>query len=167
MNDATSATYDVNSPVTPLDSGVRRIGQPVCEHPPGQVRCFLIDGKYPLVNTPARWQVREDKSFYIPDMLDERHPPNMEIFKAASDHAVHLTEAELLVADAMHLVRMMSTALGQEGDRRAEQTDAACKVIERKLSKAYNRIDKHDRRHINLFLAYFDLRGYPEGGESG
>lgn len=38
------------------------------------------------------------------------------------------------------------------------QTEAACNVIEKKLSKAYNRIDKHDRRHTNLFLAYVDLR---------
>ena len=28
------------------------------------------------------------------------------------------------------------------------QTEAACNVIEKKLSKAYNRIDKHDRRHM-------------------
>ena len=167
MNDATSATYEVNSPEMPLDSVVCRIGPPTREHSPGQMQSLLRDGRYPLVNTPARWQVREDKSFYIPDMLDERNPPNMEIFKAASDHAVHLTEAELLVADAMQLVRMMSTALGQEGDRRAEQTDAACKVVERKLSKAYNRIDKHERRHINLFLAYFNLRGNLKGGEFG
>ena len=158
MNNATSGTYEANSPEIPLDIVVGRIGPPTREHSPGQVQSLLRDGRYPLVNTPARWQAREDKSFYIPDMLDERNPPNMEIFKAASDHAVHLTEAEALVADAMHLVRMMSTALGQEGDRRAEQTDAACKVIEQRLSNAYNRIDKHDRRHINLFLAYFHLK---------
>lgn len=158
MNNATSATYDTNSLDTPANSVLGRISQPTREHSPGQVRCFLSGGKYPPVNTPAKWQVREDKSFYVPDMLDERNPPNMEVFKAASDHAVHLTEAELLVADAMQLVRMMSTALGQEGDRRAEQTEAACKVIERKLSKAYNRIDKHERRHINLFLAYVDIK---------
>ncbi len=38
------------------------------------------------------------------------------------------------------------------------QTETACKVIEDKVSKAYNRIDKHDRRHTNLFLAYCDLK---------
>lgn len=109
------------------------------------------------------YQVREDKGFYIPDMIsDKRNLPDMEIFDAASEHAVHLTEAERLVGDAMHLVRMMAEALGQEGDRRAEQTNVACNAIEKKLSKAYNRIDKHDRRHTNLFLAYFDLKEISE-----
>ena len=108
---------------------------------------------------PSDYQVREDKGFYIPDMMsDKRSLPDMEIFDAALEHAVHLTEAERLVGEAMHLVRMMAEALGQEGDGRAEQTNVACNVIEKKLSNAYNRIDKHDRRHTNLFLAYFDLK---------
>ena len=158
MNDATSATYEPDGPETPLDSVVRRIGQPAREHSPGQVRCFLSGGKYPLASTPARWQVREDKGFYIPNMLsDKQNPADRETFSAASDHAADLIKAERLVADAMHLVRMMAEALGQDGDRRAEQTDAACRAIERQLSEAYNWIDKHDTRHINLFLAYFDL----------
>lgn len=160
MNDATiSANYDVNRPEMPFDSVVGRIGQPEREHSPDQVRCFPRGGKYPLVNTPARWQVREDKGFYIPDMLsDKENAPDRESFSAATEHASHLAEARALVGDAMHLVRMMAGALGQEGDRRAEQTDAACRVVERQLSEAYNWIDKHDARHVNLFLAYFDLK---------
>ena len=166
MNSATSATYEANNPETSLDSVVGRIGQPVREHSPGQVRCFLSRGKYPPVSTPARWEVREDKGFYIPNMLsDNESPTDREVFNAASDHAVHLAKAEGLVADAMHLVRMMAEALGQVGDRRAEQTDAACRAIERQLSEAYNLIDKHDTRHINLFLAYFDLKRDSEKGE--
>ena len=58
----------------------------------------------------------------------------------------------------MHLIRMMAEAGCDEGDRRAMQLYAACNVIEKKLRKAYNGIDKHDRCHTNLFLAYVDLR---------
>lgn len=167
MNDATSATYEANSPETPIDSVVGWIGPPAREQSPGQVRCFLSRGKYPPVSTPARWQVREDSGFVVPDMLsDKQNLVDREAFSAASDYAVHLTQAERLVADAMHLVRMMAEALGQEGDRRAEQTDAACRVVEGQLSKAYNLIDKHDRRHTNLFLAYVDLKEKAEGDES-
>ncbi len=167
MNDATSATYEANGKKTPDDTAVGRTGQPARKHLPGQVRRLLIGGEYALVNTPARWEVREEKGFYIPEMLsDKENPPDREIFNAASDHAVHLAKAQGLVADAMHLVRMMAEALGQVGDRRAEQTDAACRAIERPLSEAYNLIDRHDTRHINLFLAYFDLKLRAEDGES-
>ena len=154
MNDVTTATYDVKSPETPLDSGVGRIG----EHSPHQLRCLLNGGKYSLVNTPARWQVREDKSFHIPDLLsDKQNPPDMESFSAATEHASHLAKAQALVGDARHLVRMVAEALCESGDRRAMQTEVACNVIEKKLGEAYKGIDKHHRRHTNLFLAYFDL----------
>lgn len=61
-----------------------------------------------------------------------------ESFSAATDHAKHLTDAQALVGDAMHLVRVMPEALGQEGDR----------------------------RYTNLFLAYVDLNEKAEGDES-
>ncbi len=36
--------------------------------------------------------------------------------------------------------------------------EPACLAIEKLLRKAYNRLERHDRRHTNLFLAYFDLK---------
>lgn len=166
MSNATTVTCEANSPKTPLDGVVVGIGQPVREQSPGDVRCILNHGEYPPVSTPTRWQVREDSSFDVPDMLsDKQNPPDREIFNAASEHAVHLAKAQGLVADAMHLIRMMAEALGQEGDRRAEQTDAACRAIERPLSEAYNLIDRHDSRHINLFVAYFDPKLKSESRE--
>lgn len=107
----------------------------------------------------SRYQVNEHKGFYIPDVISgKRDSSGQEYFSAAFEHSKHLTKAQALVGDAMHLVRMMSEARCGEGDRRAMQTNVACDVIEEKLRKAYNRIDKHDRRHTNLFLAYFDLK---------
>lgn len=115
----------------------------------------------------SRYQVNEDKGFYIPDILsDERYDHKQESLSAVRDHAKHLTKAWTLVGDAMHLVRMMAKAGCEEGDRRAMQIEVACDVIEKKLRKAYNRIDKHDRRHTNLFLAYVDLKEKTEGDES-
>ena len=115
----------------------------------------------------SRYQVNEDKGSYIPNILsDERHDYKQESISAARDHAKHLTKAWALVGDAMHLVRMMAEAGCEEGDRRAMQIYTACNVIERKLRKAYNEIDKHDRRHTNLFLAYVDLREKAEGNDS-
>ena len=71
-------------------------------------------------------------------LSDERYHHTRESFSAATDHAKHLTDAQALVGDAMHLVRMMAEALGQEGDR----------------------------RYTNLFLAYVDLNEKAEGDES-
>ena len=48
---------------------------------------------------------------------------------------------------------------GDLSDARAMQVDTALAAIEKKLCKAHNRINKHDWRHSNPFLAYFDLRG--------
>ena len=45
------------------------------------------------------------------------------------------------------------------------QIEAALKVVEKKRSKARNRIDKRDARHMNLFLAYFDVKYKADRGE--
>ncbi len=159
MNDATIATHDSPNLEIPCDSEVERIGEPLRKRSAGRVRSLLSTTDYPLSEPPAAWQVREDQGVYIPDFLsDERYDYKRESFAAATDHAKHLTKAQALVGDAMHLVRMMAEAGCDEGDRRAMQTEAACNVIEKKLRKAYNVIDKHDRRHTNLFLAYVDLK---------
>ncbi len=52
----------------------------------------------------------------------------------------------------------MLASLADECDSRAMQTETALKVIEKKLNKAHTQVDRHRRRHTNLFLADFDLR---------
>ena len=160
MNDATIATNiatnDVHNPKTPLDSRAGRTGR-------------LYDlpkaASQPCFEEHADRQVKEDKAFYIPDLLsDEEDDSNREAHAAAVDHAKHLGQAEHLLGEALNLVGLLLASLGDESDSRAMQIDTALRVIEKKLSKAYNRIDKHDRRHTNLFLAYFDLRGKADEG---
>ena len=168
MNDTNLASHHRCGPKMPFDGGARRAGESTWNRSTGRVRHLFDTADYPPLKTPAAWQVREEKGFYIPDLLaDEQYDCKPEYFSAACDHAKLLTEAQLLLGEALNMVRLTSAALSEAGDRRAMQTETACNVIEEKLSKAYDRIDKHDRRHTNLFLAYFDLRGNPEGGESG
>ena len=113
-----------------------------------------------LVTMPAEWQVREDRSFYVPDLLsDKNHDTDPQAYAAAGDHAQHLRNAERLVCQAEDLVGLMRAAIGDESDARAMQADTALTVIEKKLRRAHSCINKHDRRHSNLFLAYFDLKG--------
>ena len=113
----------------------------------------------PFFDTPADRQVREDKGFYIPDLLtDEAYDADPKAYAASEEHAKHLHEAEGLLHDAWNLVGLMLAAIGDESDSRAMQTEAGLKVIEKKLSKALTQIDRLDARYTNLFLAYFDLR---------
>ena len=46
------------------------------------------------------------------------------------------------------------------------QTETALKVIEKKLGKAHTQIDRHRRRHTNLFLAHCDLRNQMKEAEA-
>ncbi len=113
----------------------------------------------PLFDAHADRQVREDKEFYVPDLLsDKDYEANSKAYAASEEHAKHLHEAEGLLHDAWNLVRLMLAAMGDESDSRAMQTEAGLKVIEKKLSKAHSQIDKLHTRYTNLFFAYFDLK---------
>lgn len=116
----------------------------------------------PLFQTRANWQVREneeDQRFYVPDLLsDKDYDADRQAYSAAREYAVHLQKAEGLVYQAEDLVGLMLAAIGDECDARAMQSYAALKVIEKTLRKAHRCVNKHDRRHANLFLAYFDLK---------
>ncbi len=132
---------------------------------------YLLDATGKSTNPPvfdphADRQVREDKGYYIPDLLsDAEYDASPKAYAAFADHAKHLHKAEGLQDEAWNLVRLMLAALGDEGDSRAMQTEAGLKVIEKKLSKAHTRIDKHHTRYTNLFFAYFDRKDKTDGGE--
>ena len=112
-----------------------------------------------LVTTPVDWQIREDRSFYVPDVLsDKDHDTDLQTYAAAKEHAAHLHKAEGLVCQAEDLVGLMRAAISYESDARAMQADTALAAIEKKLRRAHSHINKHDRHHANLFLAYFDLK---------
>ena len=163
MNDAnisTITTNDVNSPEMPPDNGA---GQTASGSRTRSGSCTVYQ---PTFKPRTNWEVREDKGFYIPDVLsDAEYDAEPEAHSLAADHAQHLYKAQRVVGEALNLAGLMLASLGEEGDSRAMQTETGLKVIENKLKKAYNRIDKHDRRHTNLFLAYFDLANKTDGEE--
>lgn len=119
---------------------------------------------HPFLEVRVDRQVREDRSFFVPDLLSDKHyDTDPKAYAAAEDHAGHLRDAERLLCEPQDLVGLMRAAIGDECDARAMQSDTALKIIEKKLRKAHSRIDKHDRCHANLFLAYFDLRAKKDG----
>lgn len=117
---------------------------------------------------PAAWrQVREDKSYYIPDFLaGNARRSRPEVYSAANDHAGELRKAEQHLDDVLNLARVLRDSVQAEDDRRAMQADTVLKIIEKKLDKAHRLIDRHDSQHLNLFMAYFDLKD-KAGGETG
>ena len=104
-------------------------------------------------------QVREEKGIYNPGrMLSTERDANPGPSSAIADHAKHLRKAESTIDDASNLVGLMLASLDDESDGRAMQTIAGLRVIEQKLCKANDQIDKHHTRHRNLLLAHFDLK---------
>ena len=99
-----------------------------------------------FLDKPANYRVHEDRGIY--DAGSDA---------AAAKHARHLHTAQGHVGDALNLAGLLLTALHDQGDRRAMQIETAVRVIEKKLQKACNRLDKHDARHEELFSAYRDL----------
>ena len=114
--------------------------------------------KFPRYATAER-QVREDPGVYTPDPpTDADSNSGPKAHTIAEDHAKHLYGAQRLVGEALNLSGLMLASLHDECDSRAMQIQTTLKVIENKLKKAYNRIDRHEVRHTNLFLAYVDLK---------
>ena len=82
-------------------------------------------------------------------------------------HARHLRRAQRRLEDVLNLAGVLRTSIGDEGDSRAMQAETVLKIVERKLHKALNQLDRHDSRHANLFFAYFDLVDTAEEGSVG
>ena len=102
-------------------------------------------------------RVREDKGFYIPEIVaEEAFRNNPDLFSNAFGHAEDLSRARILLGEVL---RQIGSMPGTHGDDHAAPPGPACATIEKQLRKAYNRLERHDRRHTNLFLAYFDLKG--------
>lgn len=122
---------------------------------------------YERPSASALRQVREEDEFYIPDFTRTgagRSRPD--VYAAANDHARHLREAEGQLADALNLARVLRGSVQQADDAAAVQADTVLKIVEKKLRKANRALDRHDTRHLNLFMAYFDLKDRCEPGGS-
>lgn len=104
-------------------------------------------------------QLREESEFYVPDRLSDpeyRPPPAMR--SAAEAYGRHLRKAERHVDEARLLSEVLRASVGESCDGRAMQVDAVLDVVDKKLRKARLRMDQHDTRCLNLFLAYAELR---------
>lgn len=165
--DLGAATYGEHGLDTPLRMVSGRIGHERGKIVPGRGHGPLNSAaSHAFSMANARRRVREDGSFYVPDVLSDKridfHPG---AYTAAADHARHLGKAERLLDEAQNLVKLMLASIGDLGDGRAMQSQIGLKVIEKKLSKVHAQIDKHDTRHTNLFFAYLDLKGKADFGE--
>ena len=117
---------------------------------------------FPRYATAER-QVREDPGVYSPDRLTDE---KLKFPAAAADHAKHLYGAQRIVGEALNLSGLVLASLRDECDSRAMQIRTAMKTIEKKLEKAYNRLDRHEAQRASLIPAYVDLRKQSDGEES-
>ena len=68
---------------------------------------------------------------------------------AATDDAKHLHKAQGCVGEALNLAGLLLAALEDRGDRQSMQVHTAVRVIEKKLEKACNRLDRHEAEHVS------------------
>ncbi len=160
MKEKNLTTYDMNSRQMPLDTTAEQADQLLWRHSAGQIQQMAETTDYPFLTRHAVAQVSEEKGFYIPNIItEEGYRANPEFFSAAFGHAKNLSKAKRLLGEALDLTKLMSAALSGESSNRFVQAETTCRLIEKKLGKAYERIERHDIHHSNLFLAYFDLKG--------
>ena len=104
-------------------------------------------------------QLLEDAEFYVPDMLsDSDYKAGAKLRSAADDRSHELHKAWRHVDEARLLSAVLRASMDDACDDRAMQIDTVLRLVEKKLGKAYTQIDRHDRSHRNLFIAYADLK---------
>ena len=109
-------------------------------------------------------QLAEEGEFYIPDLLsNEDYEPRPALYSAAEAHARRLRKAERNIGEARNLSQVLRASMCDAGDSRAMQVETVLKIVEKKLSKAHSHIDKYDASHVNLFMAYIDLKDKSDG----
>ncbi len=109
-------------------------------------------------------RLEEEGEFYIPDLLcNEDYEPRPALYYAAEAHARSLRKAERHIDEALNLSQVLRAAMGDADDSRAMQVETVLKIVRKKLSKAHAQIDKYDASHMNLFMAYVDLKNKSDG----
>ena len=109
--------------------------------------------------------LEEEGEFYIPDLLsNEDYEPRAALYSAADAHARRLRKAGRHLDDVLNLSQVLRASMCDAGDSRAMQVETVLKIVEEKLSRAHAQFDKHEASHVNLFMAYMDLREKSDGG---
>ncbi len=99
------------------------------------------------------------KKFKIPKVLNRDRMEDQDFtdcWKAADKHAKQLTKAETELSVARDL---SETLLGHLASSEAGAEYTVVELIEKRICKARDLMDRHSRAHDNLFVAYFDLKG--------
>ena len=108
-------------------------------------------------------QLDEEGEYYVPNLLaDDSFEFDTAMFDAAEEHASSLREAEGCIDAALNLADVLRAAMGDTGDSRAMQVDTVLTIIREKLTKAHARLDDYDTNHLNLFIAYTQLKNKKE-----
>ncbi len=105
-----------------------------------------------FLHQPSTYRVREDHGDY--DVESDAD--------VAADQANELYEAQRQIGDALNLAGLLLASLEDQADSRALQIYTVAQVIQKKLEKAYDGLDKHDANHTKLLLAYNDLKDKTE-----
>lgn len=115
----------------------------------------------------AGWQVREEPEDYRPDRLSDPDDAAVpELIEVVDAHAKDLREAMALLDDAENLVAVLMASVEYETDSRAMQAETVLQIVREKLREAHGRIDRQDKQHQKLFVAYFELKGrFEQSGE--
>ena len=93
---------------------------------------------------------------------EDRGDYDVESDATVADQANELYEAQRQIGDALNLAGLLLASLEDQGDSRAMQIYTVMQVIEEKLAKAYDGLDRHDAKHTELLLAYTDLKNKAE-----
>ena len=105
--------------------------------------------------------------FEVPEVLsrgriqDEKYEV---LYGAVLKHRKHLSKAEDDLMVAKDLATVLERSLGETHDDHCMTAATVVKQIAKRLDRARSCLDRHGRRHSNLFVAYFDLKA--EGGAS-
>ncbi len=102
-----------------------------------------------FLNQLPMYRVREDRVDYNVESDTDATTP---------DQAKELYEAQRQLGDALNLTGLLLASLEDECDSRAMQIHTVAQVIQEKLEKAYDGLDKHDANHTELLLAYTNLK---------
>ena len=110
------------------------------------------------------------KKFEIPEVLSNKSNERLgdesyiATWVAAGKYGKHLNNAVDDLMLAKDLAKTLTDSLEASHDSLGFRAATVVNEIVERLNKAYSRLDKHDTRYRNLFIAYFDLKA--AGGAS-
>ncbi len=102
------------------------------------------------------------KKFKVPWVLSNKRIDDEDYnvaFDAAQKHGKQLSKAEGDLFVARDLAETLQSYLAET---HIDECFTACSIvdlIEKRINKARQRLDRHNTQHTNLFIAYFDLKG--------